>query len=266
MFTLNNGVSTAAPLTRAAFDYQTKGWCEYEQPFPAGLLADVKLRIEEISRTRRPEVVYEDGSDVARAVHGCHRYDEVCAAVVRSPVLVELAETLIGDRVYVYQFKANIKAAREGLEWPWHQDFTFWWHEDGMPAPDALTIAINLDEVHEGNGPLRVLDGTHRLGVLESAGRQANRTSNWRDDVSSNLSHAVPPELMDGLLAEYPASRFVGRPGAVTAFHPCLVHSSSNNHSDDRRSILFVTYNSVANAPTRSKRPAFLVDPDTTPV
>jgi ectoine hydroxylase len=71
---------------------------------------------------------------------------------------------------------------------------------------------------------------------------------------------------MDDLLAEYPKSQFLGKPGAITAFHPCIVHSSSNNYSDDRRSILFVTYNSVDNAPTKSTRPHFLVDPDTTPV
>jgi ectoine hydroxylase len=266
MSTLRNEVSNAAILARAAFDYHNQGWCAYRHPFPADRLAQVKQRIEEISRTRRPEVVYEDGSDVARAVHGCHRYDEVCDALVRDRLLVDLAETLIGSRVYVYQFKANIKAAREGREWPWHQDFAFWWHEDGMPSPDALTIAINLDEVHENNGPLQVLDGTHRLGVLESLSKQENRASNWKDDVSSNLSHAVPQELMGDLLTDYPTSQFVGKPGAITAFHPCIVHSSSNNLSDDRRSILFVTYNSVNNAPTKSTRPPFLVDPDTTPV
>ncbi|WP_410656972.1 phytanoyl-CoA dioxygenase family protein [Amycolatopsis sp. lyj-112] len=266
MSPVKNEVSNADTLTRAAFDYQNQGWCEYRQPFPADLLAEVKQRIEEISRLRQPEVVYEDGSDVARGVHGCHRYDEACAALVRSRILVDLAETLIGSRVYVYQFKANIKAAREGREWPWHQDFAFWLHEDGMPSPDAVTIAINLDEAHESNGPLRVLDGTHRLGVLESVSRKENRTSNWKDDVSSNLSHAVPPELIGGLLADYPMSQFTGLPGTITAFHPCIVHSSSNNHSNDRRSILFVTYNSVDNAPTHATRPDFLVDPDTSPL
>lgn len=261
-----NYLSSSVDLEKAVADYRDRGWCDYGQAFPPDLLAQLKDRVEEISKTDRPEVVHEEDSDVARAIHGCHRYDDVCDAVVRSRVLVDLAEALIGSRVYVYQFKVNVKAAREGLEWPWHQDFAFWSNEDGMPTPSAVTIAINLDEVHADNGPLRVLDGSHSRGLLDSASKRAGRSSNWRDDVSSNLSHAVPLDLLDDLLSDHSMSQFTGAPGAITAFHPCLVHSSSNNHSSDRRSILFVTYNSIDNAPAHTHRPNFLVDRDTRPV
>ncbi|MFC5673512.1 hypothetical protein [Streptomyces incanus] len=44
------------------------------------------------------------------------------------------------------------------------------------------------------------------------------------------------------------------------------MHSSSNNMSPDRRALLLITYNAVANAPEKPTRPEFLVSRDTTPV
>jgi ectoine hydroxylase len=58
----------------------------------------------------------------------------------------------------------------------------------------------------------------------------------------------------------------LGPAGTLTAFHPNLVHSSSDNLSPDRRAVLLITYNAVGNAPIQPTRPDFLVDRDATPV
>ncbi|NJQ07476.1 phytanoyl-CoA dioxygenase [Streptomyces lonarensis] len=248
--------------TRSA--YEQRGWCAAPFELEPELLASVRSRVEAISRTARPEVVYEEGSDTVRALHGCHRYDEVCAALVRHPAVVRLAEELVGEPVYLYQFKVNIKGPREGQEWPWHQDFAFWAHEDGMPEPRAVNIAVNLDEVHPANGPLTVLSGSHRLGLVGDGAAESG--DDWRSHVSARLTHTVPEEVARALAVEHPPRQVLGGAGAVTAFHPSIVHASSNNTSADRRAVLFLTYNAATNAPAHPKRPAFLVERDTTPV
>ncbi|KWT56937.1 phytanoyl-CoA dioxygenase [Streptomyces albus subsp. albus] len=257
---------TAVPRN-AREEYERSGWLAVADRLAPEALEKVRDSIAAISRTDRPEVVQEAGSDTVRALHGCHGYDDVCAQLVRHPLLLDLAEELVGDRVYVYQFKVNIKSPREGQQWPWHQDFAFWAHEDGMPAADAVNIAINLDEVHEHNGPLTVLTGSHRLGLIEAPeAARAVTGRDWHEHVSARLTHTVPDARVRELAADFPPVRMTGPAGAITAFHPSIVHSSTDNLSDDRRAVLLITYNSVRNAPVRPSRPDFLVGRDTTPV
>lgn len=257
---------TAETLATARSAYADKGWFVAPDTLGPKALHKVRESIRAISGTARPEVVYEEGTRTVRALHGCHRYDEVCAELVRHPALLDLAEGLIGGPVYIYQFKVNIKSPHQGQEWPWHQDYAFWAHEDGMPTSDAVNIALNIDDVHEANGPLTVLSGSHRLGLVEAAGSEAKVGRDWRDHVSAKLTYTVPEEDVKALTGEFPPEQLRGLAGTVTAFHPSIIHSSTNNTSDDRRAVLVLTYNSVTNVPKHLTRPAFLVDPDTMPV
>ncbi|AHH95963.1 phytanoyl-CoA dioxygenase family protein [Kutzneria albida] len=258
---------TDTALDGIAAAYHENGWVVLKEGIGEQVLRDLRASVRRISAMEREEVVCEKDSDVVRALHGCHRFDQVCAALVRHPRLVGLAEQLIGDRVYVYQFKVNVKNPQVGQRWPWHQDFAFWSIEDGMPEPHAVNIAINLDEVHELNGPLTVLTGSHRLGIIRAADQPERAAGgDWHEHVSADLTHSVPAERAAELAANHRPAQLLGPAGTISAFHPNLVHWSSDNRSDDRRTVLFVTYNSVRNAPRNVTRPAFLVDRDTTPV
>ncbi|MFD6231621.1 phytanoyl-CoA dioxygenase family protein [Streptomyces virginiae] len=246
--------------------YDTAGWCELPYRFTDEAVRLMKEAVAAISRERRPEVVYEKDSETVRAIHGCHDFDDLCAALVRHPRLVALAEQLTGKPVYVYQFKVNLKQAHEGAAWPWHQDYAFWSEEDGMPRPDAVNIAVPLDDIHEDNGPLVVVPGSHRLGLLDLPEKSAGEGSTWQQHVSADLAYTVSEERAEALGRERGRVRIMGPAGTVHAFHPSIVHSSSNNLSPDRRALLLITYNAVDNAPPNPTRPEFLVARDSTPV
>lgn len=256
---------TTDVITTLTRDYTEHGWCAPPIRLSAASVEAVRARVEHISGERRPEVVHEKDGETVRAVHGCHNFDDVCAALVRSPELVGMAEALLGGPVYVYQFKVNLKQAREGAAWPWHQDFAFWHCEDGMPRPDAVSVAIPLDAVHDDNGPLVIVPGSHGEGVLDLPG-EVSSGQDWRDHVSADLTYTVRTERAEELMRRNGSRRLVGPAGAVHAFHPNVVHSSSNNLSDDRRALLLITYNRVDNAPEAPSRPEFLVDRDTAPL
>ncbi|MEH1097927.1 phytanoyl-CoA dioxygenase family protein [Micromonospora sp. CPCC 205561] len=256
---------TIGALKPVKDEYDVTGWCRNPESLSIENVEKLRESIDRISRENRPEVVYEQGTNVVRAVHGCHLFDETSAKLVRLPLLVELAEALVGEPVYVYQFKVNLKQPYEGAAWPWHQDYTFWRHEDGMTDDRAVNIAILLDDTHEGNGPLRVLPGTHRLGLIEAA-EDRSRSGDWRKHVSANLEYTVADADAERLEKEYGRELVVGAAGSIFAFHPSIVHSSSSNTSPDRRALLLVTYNAVSNAPGSSPRPEFLVSRDTRPV
>ncbi|MEW2378658.1 phytanoyl-CoA dioxygenase family protein [Micromonospora sp. NPDC047812] len=246
--------------------YEEHGWCSPAARLSAASVAAVRQRIDELCASARPEVVHEDDGATVRAVHGCHAFDDLCAALVRTPELVRLAETLVGGEVYVYQFKVNLKQAEEGAAWPWHQDFSFWHLEDGMPRPAAVNIAISLDDVHDGNGPLLVVPGSHNEGIYELPRAEAQRGKHWREHVSTTLTYTVSDERAAELMATKGGLRMTGPAGTINAFHPSILHSSSNNDSPDRRALLLITYNRVDNAPAAPTRPEFLVARDTTPI
>ncbi|GGK72897.1 phytanoyl-CoA dioxygenase family protein [Mangrovihabitans endophyticus] len=254
-------------LSELASAYERDGWCPLPYRLSTSAVALLRDRVGAICRQARPEVIWEKGGKAVRAIHGCHRFDEVCAALTRHPRLVALAESFLGGPVYVYQFKVNLKQAREGAAWPWHQDFAFWKREDGMPQPDAVNIAFSLDTVHEGNGPLTVIPGSHHLGLQDMyADGDAAQRSDWQRHVSADLAYTVAAERAGKLADELGTQLITGPAGSIHAFHPNIVHSSTNNESADRRALLLITYNAVRNSPPAPTRPDFLVDRNTAPI
>ncbi|MFF6877087.1 MULTISPECIES: phytanoyl-CoA dioxygenase family protein [unclassified Streptomyces] len=242
--------------------YEENGWFTAPTRLDAESVEKLRASVAEISRQDRPEVVHEKGSDAVRAIHGCHDFDDVCGRLVRLPALLGLAEHLLGEPVYVYQFKVNMKQPREGAAWPWHQDYAFWSREDGMPEDRAVNIAVLLDDTHEGNGPLRVVPGSHRSGLLDAGQGADGRSHDWRNHVAADLEYTVPDTVAEELAARSGTELATGPAGTICVFHPSIVHSSSSNTSADRRAMLLVTYNAVSNAALHCKRPEFLVTRD----
>ena len=98
------------------------------------------------------------------------------AALGAHPRLIRPVEQLLGESVYMHQYKVNAKAAFDGAVWQWHQDFGTWHRDDGMPEPHAMNIAVFLDPVTAANGPLMFLTGSHREGIFQ-AGHDLETTS-----------------------------------------------------------------------------------------
>src|SRR5207245_8148112 len=115
---------------------------------------------------RRAENIREKGSDAVRTNFAAHLYNRQFAKLARHPRMVEPIQKLLGEPVYMHQFKINGKMAFDGDVWQWHQDYGTWKNDDLMPEPRALTMAVFLDEVNEPNGPLMLIPGSHRPGPL----------------------------------------------------------------------------------------------------
>ncbi len=193
-----------------------------------------------------PENIREKESGEVRTAMGLHLRSEVYARLVRHPRLVEPAQQIAGDQLYVQQVKVNAKAAFSGEVWQWHQDFATHHNEDGVPEPLALNLHVFLDDVNEFNGPLLFIPGSHRKGPFE-AGLDTETTSYalWTIDDGT----------IARLVAEGGMVAAKGAAGTGLVFGDCMVHGSAVNMSPWARNIFSLILNPVANAQTGHQRP-----------
>ncbi len=266
----------AASALSSAF--QLAGFVALGAPLAVDVVLRLRSHLDDLCNRDGPERVVEpDGSPYSVYVDAA---DEHIDLLARSAALLPVAELLLGGPVYVYQCKANPKAALHGSELDWHQDFAHWQQFDHVPAPDALTAAILLDEVDSHlAGPLLLARGTHRsvLPIAESSvepggistvsGTEVSWSSAKRlgqSTVVSPLRFRVPDHVLAAALSDAEITPVLGPLGTVVFFHANLLHAANRNLSARPRRMLFVTYNRVSNIPTGEGRPRerFIVNPD----
>jgi ectoine hydroxylase-related dioxygenase (phytanoyl-CoA dioxygenase family) len=90
-------------------------------------------------------------------------------------------------------------------------------HAPASALGKILALRVHLDDSTLENGPLRVLPGTHVLGVMT-------------DKAIHELSMKIQP-------VECPVPK-----GGVLAMRPLIVHASSKSLVDDPRRVIHIEY------------------------
>jgi ectoine hydroxylase-related dioxygenase (phytanoyl-CoA dioxygenase family) len=156
--------------------------------------------------------------------------------------LLDLARSLLGQTAFPFRATLFDKSPESNWLVAWHQDTALPLREkievsgwgpystkDGIQYAHApasalnhvLALRLHLDDSTEANGPLRVLPGTHRLGVL--AGKEVERVATERQPVECH----------------------VGK-GGIIAMKPLIVHASSKSRSEMPRRVLHIEYGATA--------------------
>lgn len=160
------------------------------------------------------------------------------AEMARGADLLGIAREILGEDAFPFRATLFDKSATANWLVVWHQDTALplkerrelagwgpWSVKDGIQYAHApasaleqvVALRVHLDDSTSENGPLRVLPGTHTLGVLT-------------DEEIHDLSMKV---------AE--AECLVPR-GGVLAMRPLIVHASSKAQSDKPRRVLHIEY------------------------
>ncbi|MET8852051.1 phytanoyl-CoA dioxygenase family protein [Amycolatopsis sp. NPDC004625] len=245
-------------------EYRARGFLVQERVFDEEEIRLIKAGAEQEFAGGGERVTVEANTDVPRGVHGSHLHADEFGRLVRSDRLLPIAEQLLRGPVYVHQFKINAKRAFKGEVWEWHQDYTFWHHEDGMPAPRALTAAVFLDEVTEFNGPLTFVPGGHGRGEIDA---EADGEG-WATTLTASLKYSIDVDTMRELITRNGLAAPKGPRGSVLWFDANIPHASVPNISAVDRGLVLITYNSVENRIDlgRSTRPDWLAARDFTPL
>ena len=206
--------------------------------------------------------VREKGTNSVRTNFAAQMYSAPFARLGRHPRMIEPVEDLLGEKLYMHQFKINGKMAFEGDVWQWHQDYGTWKNDDLMPTERAMNIAIFLDEVNEFNGPLMFIPGSHKKGVVDA-----------RHDLTTT---SYPLWTVDNALITQLVNRAGGSKGGIVSpkgpagsmilFHSCLVHASTSNLSPFNRVAVYLSLCAVSNHIRRYQRAEYIAHRDFTAI
>lgn len=158
--------------------------------------------------------------------------------IASDQLLLGMAQQILGKNAFPFRATLFDKSASANWLVVWHQDTALplreraevrdwgpWSVKDGVnyahaPAKalsQVLALRLHLDASTPENGPLRVLPGTHKSGVLT-------------DGAIHDLSLRVAP-------IDCPVSK-----GGVLVMRPLLVQASSKSQSADPRRVLHIEY------------------------
>lgn len=214
-------IPSATPL---AARLERNGWCSFEGAVEADLLdAVVAETTGRIERAGLRNLLSQSSSARQLATH---------------PTVRDLPEALLGAGAFVVRAILFDKTPETNWKVPWHQDRTIavrerrdvdgfgpWSTKDGVvhvePPADVLermvTVRLHLDDCGLDNGPLRVLEGSHRAGKLDT-------------------------EAIDRAKAMLVESTCTVPRGGVVAFVPLLLHASSPAPAPAHRRVVHLEF------------------------
>jgi ectoine hydroxylase len=259
--------------------YHENGFLILEDVFSAQEVACLLLEMWKVIAEDCPRRILEK-SGAVRSFFAPELGSSLFKEMIRSKKILEPAVQLIGSNVYVHQTKLNTKQALVGDWWEWHQDFTFWHRDDGMPEPDVLTVMIFLNDANEFNGPMLLIPGSHRQGMMATAARGEERQNEnswfkkyqqsafYMTALTADLKYTLQKESIRQWAEDRGIVAAKGRAGTVLFFHGNVFHASSNNLSPWDRHAFLITYNSINNIlhDVPNPRPPFIANRDFRPV
>lgn len=227
--------------------FSDKGFLLFPSLFNAAEAAVLRAGAARAMARSGPEVVCEPESEAVRLVYGAHRFEEAFVCLGRHPQLIHAAEQLLEtDGVYIHQSRLNPKAAFEGGNWDWHQDFATWHDRDGLAEPRALMVAVFIEDVTAANAPLLIVPGSHKAGLVHDA--------NDNREAGGYTLFTIPPATLADLAKDKGIAAQTGPAGSVLICHSNIVHGSSNNITPWPRTIFYLNVAACDNPPTIFKR------------
>jgi ectoine hydroxylase-related dioxygenase (phytanoyl-CoA dioxygenase family) len=167
----------------------------------------------------------------------------VVATIANDKRVLKIAEEALSAAAIPFRATLFDKSPFANWKVMWHQDTALplrarsnrdgwgpWSVKEGVDYAHAPTHALqkvvalrlNLDASTHANGPLRVMPGTHKLGVLSD-------------------------EEVERISANQSGVNCIAEAGSVVVMRPLIFHASSKSTSDEPRRVLHVEYASTMN-------------------
>ncbi|MDA7815681.1 phytanoyl-CoA dioxygenase family protein [Porticoccaceae bacterium] len=155
-------------------------------------------------------------------------YSKYLNSIFRGEEFVSFISSLCGQSLVLYKEKVNFKYPNASGFEP-HQDAQAGWGQHGHTF--HMTIGISIDPSNKQNGALELARDKHRNGLI------------------GDMFKPISPEVVNSLHWEM----FETDPLDIIIFDSYTPHRSSENVSNNRRRMLFLTYNYASEGDVREK-------------
>jgi ectoine hydroxylase-related dioxygenase (phytanoyl-CoA dioxygenase family) len=148
-----------------------------------------------------------------------HLFFDWAHQVVTHKALLDVVEAILGHDILVYGTLVLAKQPHDLRYASWHQDSFY----SGLHLTPSTTAWIALTPSHRGNGCMRVIPGSHKLGALDHENVADEHLLNRRGErIKTDVNES---EAVDVVL----------KPGEISLHESTLVHGSTPNISDEPR-------------------------------
>lgn len=149
-----------------------------------------------------------------------HLFFDWAYQIVRHDALLDVVEAILGGDILVYGTLVLAKQPHDSRYASWHQDSFY----SGLHLTPSTTAWIALTPSHQGNGCMRVIPGSHRLGALdhETVADDPHLLNRRGERVKTDVNES---EAVDVVL----------KPGEISLHESTLIHGSTPNSSDEPR-------------------------------
>ncbi|MEO7719228.1 MAG: phytanoyl-CoA dioxygenase family protein [Capsulimonas sp.] len=195
--------------------------------------AESHALIERLAAVRNVDAAWGSAQTVTakktRLLH-CHDVQFYSAAFTRLLVderFAGAAASIVGPNVQLHHTKMFIKPSETGAPFPMHQDAPYFPHDNHS----MIAAIIHFDDAPLEKGCLRVVPGSHKLGMIEH-----------ESEGNFHLSAEA-----------YPVDKALPLPakaGDVVFFSYLTIHGSGVNESSEARTTLLVQMRDPADPPT----------------
>jgi len=145
--------------------------------------------------------------------------------LLRNPGLVGVVSDLLGEDVIGFGSHYFCKMPGDGRAVAWHQDASYW----PLSPSKTVTVWLAIDDSDPGNGCMRVIPGTHKLGHLTYRPSSKGEGNVLDQTVEEVERFGEPVDI-------------VLKAGQYSIHSDLLLHGSEANQSDRRRCGLTLRY------------------------
>lgn len=149
-----------------------------------------------------------------------HLFFEWAHQIVTHDALLDVVEAILGDDILVYGTLVLSKPPHDSRYASWHQDSFY----SGLHLTPSTSAWIALTPSHPGNGCMRVIPGSHKLGSLdhENVPEDPHLLNRRGERIKTDVdeSSAVDVAL---------------QPGQLSLHQSTIVHGSTPNASSEPR-------------------------------
>lgn len=177
----------AVPVTDSWVDaFERDGFTMFAEVFDSAEVADLARELQQAMAEPSDATAIRSRADTVYAARNILQLWPSAATLWRKPVLLAALEQVLGKEFGLVRGLYFDKPPERTWALPWHKDLTIAVREHlpdsapfakptrkaGIPHVEAsqelleqmVTLRIHFDDVTSGNGPLRVIPGSHHIG------------------------------------------------------------------------------------------------------